>query len=286
MDFNSYLNQAWDAHGHETLKVAGEIKAGAELAKTPGDLAKLAALVTHVLGQHLGRFEEAIRFLTSLRTHSHFVSAEAEGPIARSIAALRLASNQLENLDQLSASDQSRVYAQAAAILCERDAVQAREYLFTAMSIAAAEIEKTDPAIAALAAATHNLAAALEVKKTLSSEEEQLMLEAALASKKYWELAGSWPEWKQAEYRLAMSCAKAKKFEDALHHAKEGIRICEENKGSALEYFFGYECLALVERARGHSEGFADAAAKARGHYSQLNVEDKKYCEESLRALG
>ncbi len=287
MTFSEFLNQSWQDHGQETVRVAASFETGLKLVQHPEDLAQMAALATHVLGQHLGRFEEALAFLEELRQHPRFSSSsDAAATILRSAAALQLASSTASNLDAFPAPDQTRIYALAAAILCERDSTQAREYLITAMSIAAAELDQADPAIKSLAATTHNLAAALEVKRTLSAEEERLMLEAALASHKYWEIAGTWVEVKQAEYRLAMTCAKARRFNEAMEHANNGLHLCEQNKGSALEYFYAYECQALVERARGNGKGFEDAAAKARSQYSQLTIDDKKYCEESLKALG
>ncbi len=287
MRFSEYLQQAWAEHNTDTQKVAdGFIEAFPRIEQA-SDIGQLAGLITHVLGQHLGRWDDALKLLKSLKQHSQFTAgSEADGAVTRSMAALQLASNQIEDLGELPAGDQTRVYALTAAILSERDTARAREFLITALSLAKSVVEKSDPGLKSLAASTHNIAAALEVKKTLTAEEVQLMLEAAAASRKYWEIVGTWVEVKQAEYRLALTHAKAGKFEEAIAHAREGLRICEENKGSALEYFFAYECIALVEKARGFVGAFQDASKKARGHFHQLTVEDKKYCEESMKSLA
>ena len=82
-----------------------------------------------------------------------------------------------------------------------------------------------------------------------------------------------------------MTYLKAEDLVQALEHSQTCLEIAQENDAPAVEMFFGYEVLALVERARANSIGFSKAVGHAKLHFEKLNNEDKAWCEPSLEKL-
>jgi hypothetical protein len=129
---------------------------------------------------------------------------------------------------------------------------------------ASADLQRDDPAHRALATTGNNLACALEMKPNRSDAERDLMLLAARATRRHWEIAGGWLETERAEYRLAMSHFEAGDLAQARLHAQNCLEIVEANGSVPLERCFGYEALAKIERAAGNSVGCAQALQSAR----------------------
>jgi len=128
------------------------------------------------------------------------------------------------------------------------------------------QLEKGDPVAGAIAISGNNLACELEEKEDKSPEEIELMLMAAKAGRKYWEVAGSWIEVERAEYRLAMSYLSAGNPKQALEHARMCEAVCVENQADPFELFFAYEVLTKASRAM------------CEDYKSQLPAENQKFC--------
>src|SRR5581483_5972026 len=120
------------------------------------------------------------------------------------------------------ASDKARVLAVAAAALAgqKRTKEAIRDWKL-ALELAQYGPKKTDPAARALAVTGNNLASALEEQADRTADERALMLEAAKAARRFWEIAGGWQEVERAEYRLCMSHLKAGEPSIALEHASK-----------------------------------------------------------------
>lgn len=137
MNFDAYLNQAWNEHASQSEKLAVEFSQGAALVETNEQLAQLVALVAHVMGEHLGRWSDGVAFLTGLKTHPSFIaSSETEKAILRSVATLQIGSGQTHDCKSLSHSDQIRIFAMAASALCSHDSDRAQDLLRKALDLA------------------------------------------------------------------------------------------------------------------------------------------------------
>jgi tetratricopeptide (TPR) repeat protein len=287
MTFSDFLNQAWSDHASNAEAVADRLNDAVTLLERNDQIPLLANLATHVLGEHLGRWDEGVSFLQRLHEHKCFEQGESEKALSRSIAALRLSSGNEAVVDSFSFSDQIRILAVAAAALsAQKQADRAQKYFRQALEKAQLGIPKDDPANRSLAVTGNNLACALEETAERSAAEMQMMILAAETGRKYWEIAGTWKEVLWAEYRLAMTYLKANDLRKAMEHAQTAIEIANENKAGPLELFFNYEALALVEKARGNPIGFAKSVDHAREFFNQLSAEDQKWCEDILLKLS
>lgn len=287
MSFNDFLNQAWSDHANQTLEVASRLEVGIKLIEKNEQIPFLANLITHVMGEHLGQWDQGVYLLEQLGQHPLFESAsESANALQRSQASLQIASGQRQTIDELSLSDQIRALAVAASALSEQKNTQKAQMLFQmALEKAQTGISQNDPANRALAATANNMACSLEEKLNRTQAETDLMILAAQTGRKYWEIAGSWLELERAEYRLSQTYLKAGNLSKALIHAQNCLKISEENNAPALELFFGYEVLALVQKAQKNTRGFASALEQAKLHFEKLSDEDKPWCESSLKKL-
>ncbi len=189
----------------------------------------------------------------------------------------------MKDLSRFTLSDQTRILAQAAGMISERgDIVRAKDYFNNSLEIASRGLEKEDPANRALAITGNNLACTLEEKIDRSELETELMILAAKAGRKFWEIAGGPTEVASAEYRLSQSYLQASQIEKSFEHAQLSVEACELNKSSPLDHFFGYEAIALAEKARKNDIGYSKAVEKIKHHFEQLSEDDKKWCEKTL----
>jgi hypothetical protein len=287
MTFNEFLNQAWNDHAKHPAEVAGRLDGGIKLMEKSDQISAMARLVTHVLGEHLGHWGKGIQYLCLLRESAFYDSSnESSKDIERSIASFELAAGKRQSLDELLLSDQIRILAVAASALSEqKDPARATQLFRSALEKAQSALAKDDPANRALAVTGNNLASALEEKPSRSKDETELMILAAQTGRKYWEIAGTWLETERAEYRLSQSYLKAGNLSLALAHAQACIELAQINSAPPLELFFGYEALALVEKASGNSAGFNQALEKVKLNFGKLSAEDKSWCEASLNRL-
>ncbi len=286
VDFGSYLGQAWSDHATQPQQVADGFSMGASLINAPEQIPQMVTLVTHVIGEHLGQWESGEVFLNSLKSNSFYVAGtDSEKAIKRAVASLRLAGGDSEVIKSFGPSDQIRICAVAASALNNKNIDQAQALFSQAMTLAEKGLDKNDPAARALAVTGNNLASALEDRLSRTPGETKLMIAAAHAGRKFWELAGTWVEVQAAEYRLAMTYMAAGDGESAHQHAKKCVDMGLIQADAPMEMFYAYEVLALSERARGNFPGFKIAAEKGRSYYDQLGPEDKRSCEDSMKKL-
>jgi hypothetical protein len=283
MDFDSWLERAWNAHAADAAGVAARI-AGEGLAAAQGEtqLAALARLAHHVYGEHLGRYAEGRALLVRLRERG--AAAAALGALDASLA---LCEGGADPRPVLGPSDRARAGALAAGNLLERDPVRAAALLREALADEeAAGLADDDPAVRSIAITANNMACTLEEKAARSAAERELMVLAARTARTHWARAGTWLETERAEYRLANTWLKAGDLAEARRHAQACLEIVQAQGDVALEAFFGWEALGLVERAAGNATGHREALARARDAFERLDEGDRGWCRPSLEALA
>ena len=290
MDFSTFIGRAWDEHAVAPQGVADRLVSGIALAGDEGQLNQLLTLAHHVHGEHLGTWQEGIAFIERLETAAAFAPQGPSGQAARRcIASLRLTGGASDPapLNGLAESDRIRALAMAAANLAGREPLRAGALLRDALDLAQrTDFPANDPMNRALALAGNQIACELEEKPQRSADERGLMILAAQTARQYWALAGTWLETERAEYRLANTWLQAGDLARAREHAQACLEIVAANDGAPLERFFAWEALGLVERAAGNATGHAQALARAREAFAELDESDKSWCAASLDKLA
>ena len=70
MSFTDFVTHAWDEHATQPATVAERLATeGVALVTEPAHVAPLAQLVHHVLGEHLGRWDDGLAALHALAAH-------------------------------------------------------------------------------------------------------------------------------------------------------------------------------------------------------------------------
>ena len=286
MQFDDWMNKAWDEHGTQTAAVAARLGTeGLALARGDTDTAALMRLAHHVLGEHLGRWVQGRQTLFQIGT------SEPAGPatgVAMRVfdASLALAGGLEDARGTMAPSDRIRVTAHAAGALAERDPPRAASLLReAALEVDTETLPNTDPACRAIAINGNGIATTLGEKLFRSDAERALMLLAARIARDYWARAGTWLEVERAEYRLAISWLKAPDLSAARRHARKCLEIVREHEAPALEWFFGFEALALVERALGNAPATAGAVRDMKAAFERLEEGDKAWCQPSLEKV-
>lgn len=283
--FDTFISQAWRDHAENSDAVAARLPEALSLLEKPEQVAPLARLIVHVEGEHLGRWQEGLELLSRVKESPHSSGPEAEAALRRGSATLTACERGSLPAEGLSASDKARCLAAAAAALSARGQGERAEAFFRSALQAAAKLPKDDPAQRDLAVTSNNMASILEEKADRAFRDTELMLMAAHAARRHWELAGTWLEVERAEYRLALSFLAAKKPGDARRHAELCLEIAAANNAGPLELFFGQEALALSFHASGDSQGFTNARGRARDLFARLPAEEKPWCLPSLEKL-
>ncbi len=285
LNFDTFLSQAWTDHATDSAAVATRLPEGIAMMEKPEQVSALARLLVHVMGEHLGEWDRGLELLQSLRASAHFSALpDNEKVLLRSEAALLLGQGKTPP-PGLSKSDRAGALATAAAALSALGQGDRAEKLYREALELARHFDKTDPAQRAIAVASNNLAAALEEKKDRGFRETELMLIAAHASRKHWELAGTWLEVERAEYRLTTCFLSAGKPGDAKRHAELCLEVCEANQAPAFELFLAHEALALVAKAQEKEADLREHLARAFQHFEAIPADERKWGEASLKKL-
>jgi hypothetical protein len=287
MQFDAWLNQAWDDHAAQPAAVAARIGSdGLALARNDAHTAALARLAHHVMGDHLGRWIDGRQLLFHIGTSDP--AGPATGTVMRIFDASLALAGGLEDLrGAMSASDRIRVSAHAAGALAERDPPRSASLLReAALEVDTEELPPQDPACRAIAINGNDIAATLSEKPLRSERERDLMLLAARTARDFWARAGTWLEVERAEYRLAISWLKAPDLSAARRHARKCLDLVREHDAPALEWFFGFEALAQIERALGNAPAAAAAVQDMKAAFGRLDEADQAWCRPSLERLS
>ena len=286
MQFDVWLDKAWDEHATQTAAVAAAIGGHAlALARTDAHTAALMRLAHHVLGEHLGRWVEGRQLLFRIGTSEP--AGPASGTTMRIFDASLALAGGIEDLrGSMSASERIRVTAHAAAALAERDPPRSGSLLReAALEVDTESLPNDDAACRAVAISGNGIATTLSEKLFRGDAERDLMLLAARVARDYWARAGTWLEVERAEYRLAISWLKAPDLSAARRHARKCLDLVREHEAPALEWFFGFEAQTQVERALGNAPAALRAAQDMKEAFERLEDADKQWCRPSLERL-
>jgi hypothetical protein len=95
-----------------------------------------------------------------------------------------------------------------------------------------------------LAADLFNYCWALIEKQDRTERETDLMIDAAHASRFFWEDSGEPVNHARGEWQISRAYAVARRAEPALHHAQRSLEICEANGIGDFDLGYAYEAMA------------------------------------------
>lgn len=121
-----------------------------------------------------------------------------------------------------------------------------------------------------LAADLFNYCWELIEKEDRTERETELMIDAAHASRFFWEEVGEPVNHTRGEWQISRAYAVAGRFEPALHHARLSLEICEANGIGGFDLGYAYEALARA------SKGDESAAWAQKARSVADSIEDEE----------
>jgi hypothetical protein len=286
VDFDAFVAQAWADHADDPAGVAARLRTDTPPPTAPAQLEALIRLTVHVLGEHLGAFDDARWRLSALATHEH-AGAGVQSALRASLAAIDLAETGRASLVGFTDAEVVRALCSAAAICVGQGRSAAGLDFIAAARRRLAQMPTATPADhRPLAANCHNMAWVLHDRGAArSSADTAAMLDLAAASRAHWEKAGTWLEVERAEYDLARMHLAAGQADTALRHAAQCLAGCIAHDAPPYEIFFGHEALALVQHARADRAAQAHHQRAAQDAFDRLADDDRAACRPALDAV-
>lgn len=285
MTYNDFDQQAWAEHGDAPGQVASRLPEGLGLARTPAEVLEWIRLATHVMGEHLGRWDEGLALLEQARPGCGD-DALALSALTRHQAALHWCAGRPSATEGLPPLEGVGALSVAASALVERGQIdRAIETYARAERLAAGGVPEGSTALRALAIGGNNLAATLQTHPDRTDAQTQAMLSAAQSGLHWWQRAGTWLQVERAHWRIARCRLSAGDGAGAALAAREGLSVCDTHDAPPFERFFLFVALAQALKATGDDAGQQVARHDALQAHAQVPEDDRVWCEEDLRSL-
>ncbi|HET9976686.1 MAG TPA: hypothetical protein VFQ20_04565 [Burkholderiaceae bacterium] len=286
MDFDAFVAQAWADHADDAAGVAARLRTDTPAPATPAQLEALVRLTVHVVGEHLGAFEDARWRLAALANHTH-ATPSVQSALRVALAAIDLAEAGRAALAGFTDAEVVRTQSAAAALCVGQGRCAAALDFIAAARQRLAQMPGATPADhRPVAVHCHNMAWVLHDRGVARTPAETAaMLDLAAASRAHWEKAGTWLEVERGEYDLARMHLAAGQCDAALRHAAQCLAACIAHDAPPYEVFFGHEALALVQHARGDRAALAHHVRAAQDAFDRLADADQAACRKALDAV-
>jgi DNA-binding transcriptional MerR regulator len=118
-------------------------------------------------------------------------------------------------------------------------------------------------------------------KPDRSERESDRMIDAAHASRFFWEEIGEPVNHARGEWQISRAYATAARAEPALYHAQRCLEICEEHGIGDFDLAYAYEALARAHALAGEAETAARYERQAREAGERIAEEDDRELFES-----
>jgi hypothetical protein len=284
--FDSFLARAWADHVGRGDAVARRLRTRTPPPQTPQQLGALVRFVVHLLGEHLGRFDDARWRLAALRTHA-LADDSVQAELRVGEATLNLGQGEDDVAKRLSTAEIVRAESGAAALCLGRGQLErALHFVDSAAERIAALPDAQPQDHRPLAVACNNMAWELQsLGDKRNPAQTQAMLRIAAASREHWSRAGTWLHIERAEYCLALTHLSAGLFDDAWRHAGQCLAVCLHHQAPPMEHFYAHEAMARVHHARREEAELVHHAQAMRGAFERMKADDQGACREALDAV-
>jgi hypothetical protein len=285
--FDRFLARCWNDHVGRADAVARRLRLRTPAPQEPRQLAALVRLVVHLLGEHLGRLDDARWRLNALRSHALAADGVGAAALRVGIATLDLFEEHDDALLSLQAADVAHVEAGTASMCLARGQfARALALIDSAGSRLAASPHARPEDHRPLAAACNNMAWELHrLGERRSADHTDAMLRVAAASREHWSRAGTWLEIERADYTLAITHLAAGLHDDAWRHAAQCLAVCLRHQAPPFERFYAHEAMARVHHARREAGELAHHLQELRKAFAALSADDQTSCRGEFDAL-
>jgi hypothetical protein len=277
--FDSFVARAWADHATRGDAVARRLRMRTPPPQTPEQLVRLTRLVVHLVGEHLGRFDDARWRLAALRTHP-LSDSTVQSELRVGVAVLDIGEGRVDAAEGLAPTETVRADAGAATLVLGRgDAGRAMRLIDRARErlVALPDAQPLDHR--PLAVACNNMTWELHaLGPQRSPDQTDAMLRLAAASREHWSRAGSWLEIERAEYGLAFAHLSAGLHDDAWRHAAQCLAVCLRHQAPAYEMVYAHEAMARVHHARREAAELAHHAQALQAAFERLSAADAEAC--------
>jgi DNA-binding transcriptional MerR regulator len=113
-------------------------------------------------------------------------------------------------------------------------------------------------------------------KEDRSEREDDLMIDAAHASRFFWEEIGEPVNHARGEWQISRVYATLDRAEPALFHARRCLEICEEHGIGDFDLAYAYEALARAHGVAGEADAAVRYEAKARTAAERVEERDDR----------
>ncbi len=142
------------------------------------------------------------------------------------------------------------------------------------------------PTQRALAAELFNLCWTLLETPERDASQTELMVNAAHASRLFWEEAGGPVNHARGEWQLSRVYAVVGRSEPALHHARRCLELCQANAIDGFDLAFAHEALARAQLLAGESEAAKPHEEEARRISESIeDADDRQLLLDDLGTL-
>ncbi|WP_176057066.1 hypothetical protein [Paraburkholderia sp. BCC1876] len=203
------LKQDWQDHTKKPEGVAERLWTRLSSPMGESDLVELAALASHVFGEHLGDWQNGIRYLEQLGHEHPHASLACCSRVKRQQAVLVKAQDSTVRLDSFDEQDQFYITALALpAITLQRSAQEGEEIFTEAIQLMVALDSRAQRRL--FGVVTANLVCDLLERSTLSGGERNFLVTLAEKSYGIWSQEGDESDREKAGFRLVQCYQKCR----------------------------------------------------------------------------
>ena len=124
-------------------------------------------------------------------------------------------------------------------------------------------------------------------KKDRTKEEDDKMVNAAHASRFHWGEIGTPLEFERGEWQISRVYSVLSRPEQALHHARRCMEICQSNNIGDWDIAFAFEAMARAHAGAGQKEASASFLQLAREAGEKIKEKgDKDYFFSELKTVA
>ena len=275
MQFDTFIDQAWDDHVRDPRGVAGRLGDVLPLVADERQFIRLADITHHLYGDHLGDRPAGLAAIGALARHPvHREDGPSGAAVRRFVASLHLSQGDAGVLDAFGEVEQVRIVALAISNLTDADWPRAVALFHEVRRrVAACVPDASDEAHDDIALMAHNLAAGIEREANPSRDDLELMVLAAQTARHHWGLRGDAADVFPGEIRLASAWRKSGDVSNARRAAERCVRLAGD--GAPLRRFLAWHALALVERDAANASACGDASRVALSAYAELGAAEQ-----------